>query len=297
IQNRQDIQKISTEMFNLEISNQVDIQTTSTEMFNFNLGINQGDIQNTNKQFKIEDVEVALSDVDRNQLFTPIIDADEIMNDLMNSIISKEGKIRVKRPLNKFMVFKKNLKKVIERSSNARRKHRMRQITHVASKFWNGASKVEKKPFEEIAKNVKSLHKKAFPTYSYSPAIKKPTDPFVNLIGTSSHTGPVLIGTVEDLKQPTEEKSPLDISQQEQECNLINSNYLFEGQQHFFEESVSLNGIEIEKNKEIITPQHPYNATSGIFPQINHDAVVDYRCADFMMTLDPCLFYYDEASV
>ncbi|KAF0538628.1 MATA-HMG [Gigaspora margarita] len=293
IQNRQDIQKTSTEMFNLEISNQVDIQKTSSEIFNFdfsfsnqgdiqktsaeifNLEINQGDIQNMNKKFKIEDVEVALSQIERNQIFSPIVNAEEIMNDLISSIISEKGKKRIKRPLNKFMVFKKNLKKLIEGSRNIPRKHRMRQITHVASKFWNGASKEEKKPFEEIAKTVKSLHKNAFPNYSYSPVIKKPLDPFVNLFGKSSHTGPVLIETVEDLKQPIEEQIPLPIPQQE--CNLINSSYLFEGHQHFFEGSVS-NGIEIEKNKEIpTTPQHPYNPTNVLYPQMNHDAMVDYQ--------------------
>ncbi|CAG8646212.1 3989_t:CDS:1, partial [Dentiscutata heterogama] len=217
----------------------------STEMSNNNTFLdflNQGN--------KIEDVEVVLSVIDRNEIFKPMVNAQGIINDLITSPIRRAGNKRIKRPLNKFMVFKKSLKKLIETSSNIPRKHRMRQITQVASKFWNSASNEQKEPFEAIAKDVKLLHKTMFPGYSYAPTIKRPQDPFINLTGKSSHVGPVLIESVEDSedsKQPVEEQKTLDVSQQE--SNLINSYCLFEGQ-HFVGKCVSSNGNEIAKENE-----------------------------------------------
>ncbi|CAG8476018.1 2933_t:CDS:2 [Dentiscutata erythropus] len=246
----------------------------STNIFNNNTFLDFS----KNQGSKIEDVEVALSVIDKNDVFKPMLSAEEIINDLITSPIRKAGNKRVKRPLNKFMVFKKSLKKLIEASNNIPRKHRMRQITHVASKFWNSASDEQKKPFEIIAKDVKSLHKTMFPEYEYAPT-KPLQDPFINLTGRSTHIGPVLLESVEDSedsKQPVEEQKTLDVSQ---ESNLINSYYLFEGQ-HFVEKCVSSNGNEIAKENEDVMPQLLYDPTNVIYPQLNNEAIINYRYAD-----------------
>ncbi|CAG8494507.1 591_t:CDS:1, partial [Racocetra persica] len=265
-------------------------------------------VQKTNEPPKIEAIEDALFGISKNEIYNPIVTAEEVLDDLIASSLSRPGNKRIKRPLNKFMVFKKNFKKVITTSTrvmttstskNTPNKYRMREITRAASRFWNDATSFEKEPFEKIANHVKKLHKKKFPTYSYTPTMKKPQDPFINLTGTSSNIGLVPLEPVEnsskdDVKQPVEEQRPSIVSVvPQQESNLIDSDYLFDGR--FFEEPVSLVGNEVTNDAENAQPYHIYNSINDLYSESNNDTMLSYHYFINNIEFDS-LFNFDAAS-
>ncbi|CAG8504315.1 7355_t:CDS:1 [Cetraspora pellucida] len=214
-----DNQQTSISMFNnipFDISNQIHVQKINQPTEIQPTEIQPTEMQPTEIQSSnIETIENALFGISRNEIYNPIVTANEIIDDLISSSFSKADNKKIKRPLNKFMVFKKNFNKLITTSKNIPRKHRMREITSTASKFWNNATSIEKEPFEKIAHHVKKLHKKKFPSYSYAPNIKKPHDPFINLTGISSNIGPVPIDPEEGFKEYVKEYVKEDVKVEE----------------------------------------------------------------------------------
>ncbi|KAG9287299.1 hypothetical protein G9A89_008930 [Geosiphon pyriformis] len=79
---------------------------------------------------------------------------------------------RVKRPPNRFLVFRMNVKNIVQ-GRNLSWNKQMRIITSVASQYWKESSIEKRKPFIDIAEKVKKHHNKSFPNYAYKPLKKK----------------------------------------------------------------------------------------------------------------------------
>src|SRR6266487_6956697 len=97
-----------------------------------------------NKKLNLDVVDVSdLSDVN---LFEPIVVGKDFLLDLDDK--------KPKRPPNKFMIFRKNVKTYAQRKGLSWG-FNMKQLTHFSSGVWNNATKEQKQVFENIAKDIK----------------------------------------------------------------------------------------------------------------------------------------------
>ncbi|CAG8489747.1 7066_t:CDS:1, partial [Ambispora gerdemannii] len=81
---------------------------------------------------------------------------------------------KVKRPANQFLVFRKNVALLLK-SNNVGWSSHMKRVTALASTIWKGANEQERKPFADIADEIKKKHKNEHPEYAYRP-VKKNND-------------------------------------------------------------------------------------------------------------------------
>ena len=108
----------------------------------------------------------------------------------------KSSPVRVKRPMNAFMVFsyyeRKRLVAECPELQNI-------QLSKELGRRWNNLTDEQRQPFVRESERLRELHTKEYPNYKYKPAAKRksrgklsPTSSEANLAGSSSMTSPTI---------------------------------------------------------------------------------------------------------
>ncbi|CAG8442613.1 1677_t:CDS:1 [Ambispora leptoticha] len=119
----------------------------------------------SNKSFETPPCELFLS---VEQLISPV---------MPNKGTSK----RIPRPLNSFMIFRRNFNAGIVAVGDSKRdRNFVAKVSSQASKAWGKASPRVKKFFSVLAEEAKLGHQRLFPEYQYSPKKKKPPSSLFN---------------------------------------------------------------------------------------------------------------------